>query len=262
MTSIPTTADLLRLLREDPDFRDEVRRLVLSQDLLELPERFARFEGYVERQFAEMRGDMTEMRGDIARLDEGQAQMRQDITRLDEGQAQMRQDIAEMRENIAKNTSDIGSLRGWEYERRVARNFASHASMAIRQRNGRGLRRTRMLSSNTFGVDPAYLDLIADALDAGLIANEEWADLQQADAVMSGQHEGSTIYFVGEFSVTVNNHDIERAIARADILARATGCDAWPMVVGDNIPEPQMTRMEAERVVWRRVAEAWGLVAE
>ena len=55
MTSITTTADLLRLLREDPDFRDEVRRLVLSQELLELPERFARFEAYVERQFAEVR---------------------------------------------------------------------------------------------------------------------------------------------------------------------------------------------------------------
>ena len=223
MTSIPTTADLLRLLREDPDFRDEVRRLVLSQELLELPERFARFEAYVERQFAEVRGDIAEMRGDIAR-----------------------------------NTSDIGALRGAEYERRIGRIFASYASMAFRQRSGRALRRNRLLSSGVSEVNSAFLDLIADALDAGLISEEDWRDLQQVDAVMSGQHEGSTVYFVGEFSITVNNNDIDRAIARAATLGRATGSEAWPMVIGDNIPEPQRARAEAEGVAVRQVAEHWG----
>ena len=59
MTTISSTADLLRLLREDPDFRDEVRRLLLTQELIELPERFARFVTYAEQQFTEMRGDIT-----------------------------------------------------------------------------------------------------------------------------------------------------------------------------------------------------------
>ena len=231
MTSIPTTADLLRLLREDPDFRDEVRRLVLSQELLELPDRFARFEAYVERQFAEVRADITEIRSEITG----------------------------MRGDIAKNTSDIGGLRGAEYERRVGRVFASYASMAFRQRSGRALRRNRLLSGGVSEVSSAFLDLIADALDAGLIADDEWRDLQQADAVMSGQHEGNTVYFVGEFSITVNNSDIDRAIVRAATLGRATGSDVWPMVIGDNIPEPQRARAEAEGVAVRQVAEQWGL---
>ncbi len=76
---------------------------------------------------------------------------------------------------------------------------------------------------------------------------------------MSGQNEGDTVYFVGEFSVTVNNSDIDRAIARAATLGRATGSDAWPMVIGDNIPEPQRARAEAEGVAVRQVAEQWGL---
>ena len=232
MTSIPTTADLLRLLREDPDFRDEVRRLVLTQELIELPERFARFEAYVERQFAEVRADITEIRSEITG----------------------------MRGDIAKNTSDIGGLRGAEYERRVGRVFASYASMAFRQRSGRALRRNRLLSGGVSEVSSAFLDLIADALDAGLIADDEWRDLQQADAVMSGQHEGNTVYFVGEFSITVNNSDIDRAIVRAATLGRATGSDVWPMVIGDNIPEPQRARAEAEGVAVRQVAEQWGLM--
>ena len=266
MTSISTTADLLRLLREDPDFRDEVRRLVLSQELLELPERFARFEAYVERQFAEIRGDITEIRGDITEI-RGDiteirgdiTEMRGDITEMRGDITEIRGDITEMRGEITRNSSDIGGLRGAEYERRVGRNFSSHASMTFRQRNGRGLRRNQLLSSPAFGVNSAFLDLIADALDAGLIVDEEWRDLQQADALMSGQHEGKTIYFVGEFSITINNHDIDRAIERASILARATGCDAWPIVVGDNIPEPQRARAEAEGVAVRQVAEQWGM---
>ena len=265
MTSIPTTADLLRLLREDPDFRDEVRRLVLSQELLELPERFARFEAYVERQFAEIRGDIAEIRGDIAKNTSDITEIRGDIAKNTSDITEMRGDIArntsditEMRGDIARNTSDIGALRGAEYESRVGRIFASYASMAFRQRSGRALRRNRLLSSGISEVSSAFLDLIADALDAGLIAEEEWRDLQQADAVMSGQHGGNTVYFVGEFSITVNNNDIDRAIARAATLARATGSEAWPMVIGENVPEPQRARAEAEGVAIRQVAEQWG----
>ena len=269
MTSIPTTADLLRLLREDPDFRDEVRRLVLTQELIELPERFARFEAYVERQFSEirgditeMRGDITEMRGDIARLDEGQAQMRQDITemrgdiaRLDEGQAQMRQDIVEIRRDIAKNTSDIGGLKGAEYERRVSRSFTSYASGVFRVRNNRRLRRNRLLLGANRDMSPEFEETLADAVESGQITDDELEDLREADAVMMGIDQTAAVYFVGEFSVTVNNNDIDRAIARAATLGKATGCDVWPMVIGDNIPDPQRARAEAEGVAIRQVAE-------
>ena len=72
---------------------------------------------------------------------------------------------------------------------------------------------------------------------------------------MMGLDHDAAVYFVGEFSITVNNNDIDRAIDRAATLGRATGSDVWPMVIGDNIPEPQRTRAEAEGVAWRRVAE-------
>ena len=213
MTSIPTTTELLRLLREDPDFRDEVRRLLLTQELIELPERFARFEAYVERQLAEIRGD------------------------------------------IARNTSDISYLRGAEYERRVGKSFASYASMAFRQRHGRRLRRNRLLYSNILGRDSGFDDLISEAVDEGLISDDDKADLEQVDAVMSGQDGGATVYYVGEISLTVNKRDIDRAISRAAILSKVTGCDAWPMVIGDTIPDPQRARAEAELVAFREIEE-------
>lgn len=220
MASIATTADLLRLLREDPDFRDEVRSLLLTQELIELPERFARFEAYVERRFDEITGELRDLRS-----------------------------------NVARNTSDIASLKGAEYERRVGKSFASYASKAFQQRHNRRMRRNRLLYSGILGRDSGFEELIADAVDNGLISDDERAELEQADAVMSGQDSGATIYFVGEFSITVNHTDIDRAIERASILQKATDADAWPMVIGDTIPDPQRDRAEAEGVEIRQVAE-------
>ena len=206
MTSIPTTADLLRLLREDPDFRDEVRRLVLSQELLELPERFARFEAYVERRLNSIDGD-------------------------------------------------LGRLKGAEYERDVSGSFTSYASIAFRMRHGRPLRRNRLLRGKSLGMGEVFEDMISGAVERGLISDDEKLEIQRADAVMSGQDGGTTVYFVGEFSITVNNSDIDRAITRSAILSKATGCHAWPMVIGETIPELQRARAEAEGVAIRQVAE-------
>ena len=241
MTAIPTTADLLRLLREDPDFRDEVRSLLLTQELIELPERFARFEAYVERQFSEIREDIAKNTSDIS-------EMRGDIS-------EMRGDISEMRGDISEMRGDIGRLKGGEYERKVSRSFTSYASRIFRLRNNRRLRRNRLLLGATREPTPDFEDTLAIAVENGLISDDELEELREADAIMMGLDQETALYFVGEFSVTINHHDIDRAINRAAILSRATGFDAWPMVVGDTIPEPQRAKIEAEGVAWRQIAE-------
>jgi hypothetical protein len=248
VTTISTTADLLRLLREDPDFRDEVRRLLLTQELIELPERFARFEAYVERRFTEIGSDITEIRGDITRIDGTIVTIQGDITEI-------RGDITRIEANIVTMQGDLGRLKGAEYEHNVSRSFASYASMAFRQRHNRPLRRNRLLYGKAQGMGEEVAELISDAVDNGLISDDERAELEQADAVMRGQDGNSTVYFVGEISITLNNGDIDRAISRANILGKVTGSDAWPMVIGETVPQPQRTRAEAEQVAFREVEQ-------
>ena len=48
MTTINTSEDLLRLLQEDPHFYEQARRLIPTDELIILPERFATFAGRVE----------------------------------------------------------------------------------------------------------------------------------------------------------------------------------------------------------------------
>ena len=48
MTTINTSEDPLRLLREGAHFYEQTRRLILTDELIILPERFAAFAGRVE----------------------------------------------------------------------------------------------------------------------------------------------------------------------------------------------------------------------
>ena len=73
MATINNIPDLLRLLDENPEWVEELRRRLLSRELLELPERFAelaeRFSdlaALVTRQFAAIRDDLTHIKGRYA----------------------------------------------------------------------------------------------------------------------------------------------------------------------------------------------------
>lgn len=81
MTVIHTIDDLIRLLNENDEFRQAVRRHVLSDELIQLPERLAKFETHVEgfideqrqfnkeqRRFSQrMENSIGELRGNTAR---------------------------------------------------------------------------------------------------------------------------------------------------------------------------------------------------
>ena len=73
-TIINTSDDLLKLLAENTEFYQAVRRLVLSDELIELPERFAKFatrvDDFIEeqRQFnRRIETSIGELKGNIAR---------------------------------------------------------------------------------------------------------------------------------------------------------------------------------------------------
>ena len=83
MVTINTSEDLLRALRENPEWKEAVRREILTEELMNLPFRFDRFvasteqfneeqrqfndrvEGFMERtdrRFSRMEGDLSEMK--------------------------------------------------------------------------------------------------------------------------------------------------------------------------------------------------------
>ena len=99
-----TEQQFLERLDTSPKFRDEVRRRVLSAELIAMPENlaetsaqlaklskeFGTFAGEQRTINTELRTDITELRTDVAELKEGQAELRADVNELKEGQTEIK----------------------------------------------------------------------------------------------------------------------------------------------------------------------------
>ena len=63
MTTINTMQDLTRLLKENPEWRDELRRLLLTEELLELPQRFAEYTKVTDKRLDTIERRLDSLRG-------------------------------------------------------------------------------------------------------------------------------------------------------------------------------------------------------
>ena len=69
--------------------------------------------------------------------------------------------------------------------------------------------------------------------EMGNITWEESDELALADVIVSGTgQDGKQVYVVMEISITVQQTDKTRALRRAELLERATGVVAIPVVIG------------------------------
>ena len=82
MTTINTSEDLLRLLREDAHFYEQARRLILTDELITLPQRFTElvqivtelstkldaFAEATDRRLAALEADVSTLKADVSTL--------------------------------------------------------------------------------------------------------------------------------------------------------------------------------------------------
>lgn len=138
MTTIHDISDLFRLLADNPQYQEEIRRHVLTQELLNLParfdqlvDRFDRFEVRVERFIEEQLRTNTEVRSDISEL-------KQDMSQIKGGYA---------RDRTIRRAPLIAMRMGLTYVRTLT--VGDLVTMAQ--------------SSDTSGIEPQELDSFVDA---------------------------------------------------------------------------------------------------
>ena len=68
MTTIDTIQDLSRVLRERPEWREELRRTLLTEELLELPQRFAEYTAKNDERMGTMEARMDALEVRMTRL--------------------------------------------------------------------------------------------------------------------------------------------------------------------------------------------------
>ena len=228
MTTINDISDLIRILRDDPAWADAVRSVLLSQELLRLPEEIAA----LTRAFRE-HAETTNRR----------------LESLEAGQDQLRQAQAQLQTTVNGMRGDLGNLSGSFFQRRAA-NFAERVA-----RRDFHLRQTSLVHHADQAGDSALKRMLNDAAeDASRDFTEDDADLvERADAVIAGRApDGTEVYLLVEMSVTVAKDDVDRAKDGAEVLQRAIGATTHALVMGEAITDEAATLAKDRAVTFTK----------
>jgi len=238
--------DLIALLEARPDWRAELRRLVISDELLRLPEEMRELVAVVRDLAEQMRRSEARLGQVEGRLDEVEGRLGQVEGRLDKveerlGQVEGRLDKVEERLDkvevrLGRVENQVGDLRGNDLERRVRER--PHIYL------GKYVRRARLVS------DDDLFALLDEAMAADRITKEQADDIERLDAVVEGRAGEQKTYLAVEVSSTVSDYDVERAVRRAVALAKALQQPVRAVVIGAVVPEALRQRIEAEEGGW------------
>ncbi len=212
--------ELIGLLESDPHARDAARRLILTDDLLALPDLVrenSRQIGENGRQIAENTAAIAELREAVAKNTEAIAELREAV-------AELRESVEALASGLGAARADILDLKGELRGMRLERRYRNHPYGYF----GSLVRRARTLSQQELSA------ILGDAVDSGRLSLDETRDLAQADLVVVGTADGQPAYLVIEVSVTIGTSDVTRAAARAALLTR-TGLPARGVAAGGSV---------------------------
>ena len=223
MTTINTSDDLLRLLEEDAQFYQAARRLILTNELLELPTRFNAFVDRVD-QFITKREEFNErIETFIGELQEFNAEQRQFNERIETSLRRIDNSIGELKGNtaryvIAAHFGEIPGLLGLEFQDSLSRE---------------------------------QLRALIGPVGRNISSTGDWQSFIRADLVLiTTNPDGETHYIAVEASYTADERDTARARCNAELLQRLTGHPCHAVIASvQNVREIE-AELEGPDVYW------------
>ncbi len=210
-------ARFLTGLRTDPDFLEEVRREVLTRELLSLPEAFTRLVGLVGIIEADLRQLIVRVDDLTKRVDELTKRVDELSKRVDD----LTKRMDELTKRVDKGFRKLDPIRGFSYEWKWRDDACSYLGTC-------GFRKVRFIAKADLA------DLLDEALNAGRCDELTRNQLLRLDAVHSAVRTSDQVrvYVAAEVSAQVDDNDIERARDRARALEQTTGVPVVGVVVG------------------------------
>jgi len=216
--------DLVALLTQHPEWRAELRRLVLTEEILALPQ--------IVRDLVEAQQRTEQQVAQLAaaqqRTEQQIAQLIQQVTQLTEAQRRTERQIVRLQD-------DVGEIKGIVLEERYHNRAFAYFSRMVR--------RTHAL------MEDELVALLEEAVARGALSEEGMDEIARADVVVRGQRRESPgeVYLVVEVSWGVGPGDVERAVRRAALLSQ-TGLQTMPVVAGERITDEAAELARAMRV--------------
>ena len=244
MATINTTEELLALLRENQEFRDAVRREVLTEGLIGLP---SKFDSMVQTQ-----NSMLETQN---RILNNLAELRQTQNSMLETQNSMLGRLDNIEVRVERMSDDFGNFRGNYAETEAVKNAASIV-LDLNEAKGLGLDETNMSVLTRDGVRALARGYGLEKLDA--IDRGRKESLYKADLVIevARKADSSACYIAVEASYTCDERDTRRAVSNADLLTKFTGKEAWPVIAGVRKDGRIQALVNSGEVFWRPLSEA------
>jgi hypothetical protein len=257
--------DFIRLIETRPEWRTELRRLVLTDVLLAVPEQLAELRARSEQQFialseAQQRTEaqVATLTAQVTTLTEAQqrtetqvATLTAQVTTLAEAQQRTETQVATLTGQVTTLTvqvtaltrtvqtlvDDVGELKGQNLEAVYRSKGPAYFS--------RLLRRPHVLTPDELTA------LIEDARDSGMLSAVDARQLYDTDLVVRGRRpeDGTEVFLVVEVSWGVGPYDVERAAERAVLLSH-TGLTAIAVVAGKRIL-PEAAALARQTQVWQ-----------
>ena len=233
--------DILNAMERDPALRGALRRHILTDELLQVPVRLERIEGYV----GTLQEGVSTLTADATTLKEGQARLEQGRGELQQGQTELREDVRSANLRINQIAGDMGNLRGNEYERRIRFRVLYRAGAEF------GIQGPDIALSQNDPRSPAFQQDISSAIAEGRITPRELEELGDSDFIIMGTNNRHAVV---EASITASNNDITWARERAKILQKVTQGRAFAAVVATRVPQPQVILADSQNVAVLNIA--------
>lgn len=236
MTTINSIHDLHRILVDHPEWRDELRRILLTEELLALPQRFAEYAESTDEKLDALFRETRRNTSDIH---------------------QNTNDISELKELTRQNTNHIGEVKGMFMER-IAREDGGIIASDM------GLQWRKTLDRNEVAQIADRARLSGAAAD---IPRDYMRAFARADLIFEAtDRSGNETYVAVEISYTADERDVIRATRHAEYLTRFTGTPAYAAIasvhtdnrIADIMTEgtPQSHDSAPEtKVFWSRLPE-------
>ena len=237
-----TFADIIRALREHPEWLEELRKIILTTELIELPKKFEemlvrmeklekkvdKIEKDVEilkQDVAILKQDVEILKQDVAVLKQDVAVLKQDVAILKQDVEILKQDVGLLKQDVSYLKGEFGRFKGKEFERTIRERYYAYF--------GRLLRKSKLIPFEEI------IPFLETAEEEKIITEDQKVSALQLDLLIKGEIKKvkKEVYLAIEVSYSLQEDDIERAIERAGILAYVLKGEVIPTIVAVEIKE-------------------------
>ena len=248
-TAIHTADDLIRILRQNPEILEQVRRAILTDELLQLPEKFSEM-SKTQADMLKTQDGILKTQADMLKTQDGilktQAEMSKTQADMLKTQAEILKTQNDMLDRLQRVEDRVGHLVGAELERKVFRILPVRLNRIYQLRRPRIVLRQGDYTPHT----QQFLDDVENALDSGTITEQQYERILLTDLVVRASRKGSqgAIYFAIEASGTIARRDIDRAVTSSRTIHDLYQIEAIPVVAGYRIYRADRIYAEENRV--------------